>query len=183
MDIMCLQAAAIYRYRHCSNSTEPVKSAQNTFVCIYFKLLFLSGNTWIKWLDEIQKDRNNFQCDFICGDSFLSFDNEAIHQLIDYHKYNKVIYSVYKNNVSSKIFKITAIDQFTIFKTKSTMSKLTRTLVICISLALIVLFLIDIDYQNFFSKSNRTEIIGILIMFACISSMVLKFKQDTKKEP
>jgi hypothetical protein len=60
------------------------------------------------------------------------------------------------------------------------MNKTTRIIVVCISVVLIVLFLIDIEYQNLFSKSNRTEIIGIIVMIICIITMVVPKKGDTK---
>ncbi len=62
------------------------------------------------------------------------------------------------------------------------MSSLTRVIVVCLSAALIVLFLVDIDYQNFLSKTNRTELVGIVLMIVCIISMVIRKKPDVKGE-
>jgi cadmium resistance protein CadD (predicted permease) len=57
-----------------------------------------------------------------------------------------------------------------------------RLIIICISVALILVALFIIDYQDFISKANISAFFGIIAMLLNVFSMILSNRQEAKNK-
>jgi hypothetical protein len=57
-----------------------------------------------------------------------------------------------------------------------------RLIIICISIALILVALFNIDYQHFFSKANTGAFFGIIAMLLNVFSMILSNRHEAKNK-
>ena len=55
-----------------------------------------------------------------------------------------------------------------------------RLIIICISVALIIVTLFIIDYQNFISRANIGAFFGIITMLLNVFSMILSNRHEAK---